>query len=146
MADKNTIKKGDAAVLTRKWRENFAKYINDDNIDSRKVFRGFRIPLDDLALILADALKYNINTNNEPITAVRAYLAMGDIDPKKDQDQVHVLLVPVSDNVDKREAGIIEDAYSHDLLDLDGGSIYNFSTPCPIQCDDDSALYKVKDE
>lgn len=125
----------DAVDLTAHWRNYYASLLNDgSSSNGENIFRGFRIPIDDLQQLLDKAAAYNNAGHADEITDVRAYLAKG---PAPESD-VHVLLVPVA-TLRAGPAG----QKGTDKLEMDGTSaIYNFTTPCPIQCDIDSQLYK----
>jgi uncharacterized NAD-dependent epimerase/dehydratase family protein len=147
------LKEGEG--LTHNWRKFYYSGIIDPenttpNVENgTDVFRGFRIPLEDLTNIVAVATKYNNEildrkSLESPIKAVRIYLAKGS--PAKNiQGDVHVLMVPVAGGEDTgiKSASASDQNNGKDLLTIDGQSaIYDFSTPCPDQCDTTSALYK----
>lgn len=150
-----------AIEQTSNWRSFYAKIYNDSkflnaiNPDGEGVFRGFRIPLEDLTQIVEFINKYNADEKNkEKINSIRAYLAKNTDDMERLED-IHVLLVPVVGGK-KIEPDMLrgDDAiYGRDLLEIDNkqenaieSTIYNFTTPCPTECDTKSVLYASKSE
>lgn len=148
-----------AQKLTANWRNYYVKIYNDGNDtpdldpDGTEVFRGFRIPLEDLQQILETVETFNAGKDKEAkINSVRAYLAK-DSDDIKRRDDIHILLVPVVGGeriLPPLNAGPFPKS-GQDLLetrDEKSGEItyqiFNFTTPCPTECDTDSKLYSVK--
>lgn len=153
-----TVSTEDAIELTANWRKYYSEIYNGPDTqltitpDDENVFRGFRIPLEDLSQILEVIKNYNedaVRKNEPEINSVRAYLAKNSPDINVTRD-VHVLLVPVvggekiNPHSHKKEVG----QFGDDLLELEtekGTSpqytIYNFTTPCPTECDKKSKLF-----
>jgi hypothetical protein len=142
-----------AQKLTTNWREYYADIYNkavpakpiDSN--SEMVFRGFRIPLQDLEKIVNLAKKLNSeNKDSEPITSVRAYLVKDTPDPKFVKD-IHIVLVPVvGGNEMAPKPGRSAQPFGTDLLSppyVEGEEsfIFDFTAPCPSECDTDSILF-----
>lgn len=143
-----------AKLLTANWRDYYTAIYNNPkppvippiSPDGESVFRGFRVPLDDLTQILEVIQKYNGSSEHEDkINSIRVYLAKDSAD-EKIMDDIHILLVPVVGGQPIPGPGLTK--YGKDMLETDAGSkgsvstIYNFSTPCPRQCDISSPLYK----
>lgn len=126
-----------AEQLTLNWRDYYAGLTGTDPQDA---FRGFKIPIEDLQRLVDIASKDN------KIDAVRAYLAIGR--PLQNgeipgMEDLHILLVPVAANggtgTDILEVNAVVDGKSVMVP-----SIYDFTTPCPAQCDFSSPLYSIK--
>lgn len=89
----------DAAIrLTSNWRSFYAEIYNDSREPHKKidpngkeVFRGFRVPLEDLEQLVEVAKKYNAE-NQQKVNSVRAYLVKDSADIRQLGD-VHVILV-----------------------------------------------------
>jgi hypothetical protein len=120
MSNKNFPSPGIPESVGIDYTSNYRSYIS--NIDpSPDYIKAFNIPMEDIAS-LADFTK---------CTSVRAYLGMsvpGDISSLK------LVMVPVDDS-------------NKDILSIpvpDGttqSSIYDFTSPCPQNCDIDSPLF-----
>lgn len=149
-----TIPVEQAIQLTTNWRLFYADIYNDSvkinkkiDPDGQEVFRGFRIPIEDLEQLLEVAKSFNAD-HSEKINSVRAYLVKDSQDPKQLSD-IHIILVPVvgGKEIDPFPArGDVQ--YGNDLLQIKDGTaeahrsvIFDFTTPCPTQCDTDSVLY-----
>ena len=123
-----------AEDLTQNWRDYYAGITKTAPEDA---FRGFKIPLEDLQRLVEIAQKDN------QINAVRAYLAIGrplqngEIPGTED---LHVLLVPVAEN-GGTGTDILQVPVEVDSKTVMVSSIYDFTTPCPAQCDFSSPLY-----
>lgn len=159
-----TVDREIAAQETDNWREYYAynaylatKYQGEviDNTElqllKENAFRGFRIPISDLLQITDIIKEYNaVPEHAEKINSVRVYLARPTADPAQNAD-VHVYLVPIVGGnpiANPLETIVRPDDnnnYGRDLLRLSNGAgtIYNFSTPCPKQCDTNSRLYSL---
>ncbi|KIC62710.1 hypothetical protein [Chryseobacterium taiwanense] len=140
---------------TSYWREFYKAKLSPESTEE-DIFRGFRIPLADLEDILTRIKSYNSvlvegDSKEKEIHSLRVYLAKKDQSNTK-SDDIHVLLVPVAGGtvlgVNESEEPLVQE-YGQDLLEmLDPGrldlesAIYDFSTPCPQQCDKSSELYK----
>lgn len=151
-----TVPKEKARELTKNWRKYYAEIYNGPNTntvidhDGSKIFRGFRIPLEDLSQILETVENYNAEKDNEhKINSVRAYIAKNSEDINR-TDDIHVLLVPIVGGknivppISQGEVG----EFGNDLLEhtdrktgKSNPTIYNFTTPCPTECDTRSELY-----
>lgn len=143
-----------AIELTSNWRSFYAEIYNDStqnlkkiDPDGKDVFRGFRIPLDDLEQIMEVARKFN-SENQEKINSVRAYLVKDTEDVTRLGD-IHIILVPVVGGKEIEPFPLQSVApHGRDLLQLENQTldteesvIYDFTTPCPTQCDPESELY-----
>lgn len=143
-----------AIELTSNWRSFYAKIYNDstENLkkidpDGKDVFRGFRIPLDDLEQLVEIAKKYN-SENSEKINSVRAYLVKDTEDVTRLGD-IHIILVPVIGGKEIEPFPLKSVApHGRDLLemedralDINKSVIFDFTTPCPTECDPESELY-----
>lgn len=126
-----------AETLTQNWRDYYAGITKTPPVDA---FRGFKIPLEDLEKLVDIAKKDN------QITAVRAYLAIGR--PLQNgelptSEDLHILLVPVAEN-GGTGTDVLEVAEEIDGNIVMVPSIYDFTTPCPAQCDFTSPLYSMQ--
>jgi len=143
-----------AIELTTNWRTFYADIYNDStqnlkkiDPDGQDVFRGFRIPLDDLEQLLEVAKKFNAE-NSEKINSVRAYLVKDTEDVSRLSD-IHIILVPVVGGKEIEPFPLQSVApHGSDLLQMENKTlgvtesvIYDFTTPCPTQCDPESELY-----
>lgn len=149
-----TLTTEQAQKLTANWRNYYASIYNDGNsgpdIDpnGNEVFRGFRIPLEDLEQILETIHQYNAKEQHETkINSIRAYLAKDTEDTTR-KDDIHILLVPVVGGRKINPPLHQGETFGSDLLetiDEHSGStnyqIFNFTTPCPTECDTKSKLY-----
>lgn len=149
-----TIPVEEAIRITSNWRSFYAEIYNDStenhkkiDPDGKEVFRGFRIPIEDLEEIIKVSKKFNAEST-EKITSVRAYLVKDTDDPKQLKD-IHVILVPVvgGKEIEPFPKGN-EAPFGRDLLEgpnvaLGEGEsqVYDFTAPCPTECDPDSPLY-----
>lgn len=104
-----------AVDITSNWRKVFSiVYPNADP------FRGFYIPIKDIH-DLADY--YDAE-------GVRGYICL---DKPEDIQSIRMILVPVKDGKDIVENFLVDDdEYT---------SVYDFTQPCPTQCDQTSILY-----
>ena len=106
-----------AKKWAKTWREMESTY------NKYHECKAFNIPLEDLNGVLS-----------EPgVKSVRAYLAVETIDATKDQYEEKLLIVGV--NADGKDMINV-----NRNLESDGSGIYDFTTPCPDFCDDDSPL------
>lgn len=123
-----------AETLTENWRVYYAGITKTPAADA---FRGFKIPLSDLEKLVDIAKKDN------QIDAVRAYLAIGrplQNGEIPDAEDLHILLVPVAAN-GGTGTDVLEVAEEVDHKTVMVSAIYDFTTPCPAQCDFSSPLY-----
>jgi hypothetical protein len=127
----NNVDLNDAMTWCSNWREKFYEIFGDDN---EKIFRGFYIPIMDFV----ELMKF------PEAIAVRGYIAMED--PNK-PETIKLLLVPVYPEPAGHSAG-------KDKLisppSVPGGAvtynIFDFTRPCPMQCDKTSPLYNSEIE
>lgn len=156
-----TVPVDEAIKLTTNWRSFYADIYNDSTKNLRKidpngkdVFRGFRIPMEDVEQLLAVSKEFN-EQNQEKINSLRAYLVKDTEDVTKLSD-IHIILVPVIDgkNGELFKSGLPV-LHGRDLLevknaesDVNESVIYDFTSPCPTECDPESDLYSspVQDE
>lgn len=146
-----------AITLTSNWRSFYAEIYNDSKEHHKKidpngeeVFRGFRIPLSDLEEILNVIKKFN-EENSEKINSIRAYLVKDSEDTSYLRD-IHVILLPVVGGKEIEPFPVKNAApYGTDLLKVEDRTlgitksvIYDFSQPCPTECDTESKLYSSK--
>jgi len=126
-----------AIADTKNWREFYGENMGVDP-NGPDVFRGFRIPINDFHELLDKAREIDNDNPGNPVVAVRIYLARHTEGPSK--DQMHVVLVPVVQGDDP-----LMFPYGVDMLSFGGTSaVYDFTTPCPEQCDKRSPLYSSK--
>jgi hypothetical protein len=105
----------DAIQYAENWRET-KKIVFPDG----QVFKAFNIPASDIV----DLYK---KLQEPGVSSFRAYMALGD---KNDMSSIRLLLVAVDIN-------------GHDVINknaADDSGIFDFTTPCPTQCDKDSPL------
>lgn len=149
-----TIPVEEAVKLTTNWRSFYADIYNDTtknlkkiDPDGKDVFRGFRIPIEDIEQLLQVAKEFNAE-NQKKINSVRAYLVKDTEDVTRLSD-IHIILVPVIDgeNGELFKSGMPV-LHGRDLLEVENKEsevnesvIYDFTTPCPTQCDPESELY-----
>lgn len=154
-----TVPVEEAIKLTTNWRSFYADIYNDTtknlkkiDPDGKDVFRGFRIPLEDMEELLSVAKEFNA-TNQEKINSIRAYLVKDTEDVTKLSD-IHIILVPV---IDEKNGEFFKSGmpvlHGRDLLEIKNTEsevsesvIYDFTTPCPTQCDPESELYSSDPE
>lgn len=151
----NTVEPKEAARQTDAWRTYYAyeEFIVSEVTNpppypiiknqplfkdfKEDAFRGFKIPLKSLEELMEVINQYNADVP-EKIGAVRMYVARTQDDPTNTNAMLHTYLVPV--------IGGNDDDSGHDMIMLDGSScIFDFSTPCPKQCDVTSILYAQED-
>lgn len=131
------IPENQAIADTHNWREFYGSTMGVDP-NGPDVFRGFRIPISDFHELLDKAREIDESSPGNPVVAVRAYLARHTEGAEK--DSMHVVLVPVVAADDQ-----VAYPYGKDMLSFQGEStIYDFTTPCPEQCDTRSQLYASK--
>lgn len=118
----------EAVEMTTNWRNYYGQITGTDPDNA---LRAFKIPLEDLLAMVEFAKK------DTSITAVRAYLALGEpSNGPLDPNLVHVLLVPVADTT-PTGADILEVTEVGKKV----STIMDFTTPCPAMCDFTSPLY-----
>lgn len=153
-----TVPLEQAIKQTTNWRLFYSKIYNDseklNDIDpnGQSIFRGFRIPLEDLTQIVEVINIYNEDKNHtEKINSIRAYLCK-DTDNMERLNDIHVMLVPVvgGKEISPNIIGEDDSPYGSDLLEFDKekgiveSTIYDFTTPCPTECDTKSKLYSKR--
>ena len=128
-----TIPLPEAKERVARFRAQLASSVPEENIP-----RAILIPIAD---ILAIVSKYQTITPKGDITValkgVRAYFAVNK-DDEDLPDDITALIVPV----DLKGNDIINTPAGIGLGEDEGGSeIYDFTTPCPSECDVDSPLF-----
>ncbi|QTE24137.1 hypothetical protein [Polaribacter cellanae] len=119
---RNTISLKTAKKWAKEWRDDEASY--------NKYFecRAFNIPKKDLIEVLQE----------EGVAGVRGYIGVEKLKVEGENVFIEKLMIV---GVDKNGKDMLklssEDA---DVLDSEGGDIYDFTEPCPSACDDDSPL------
>lgn len=107
----------------------------DAQVPDENVPRAILIPIGDLMAIIQ---KYQTVDENGDVAnslqGIRAYFAVKVAD-KELPDDVTALIVAV----DKHGKDIIPT--SDALTDAEGSEIYDFTQPCPTQCDPESPLF-----
>ncbi len=127
MDTKKTIEPNIDLADAEKWCSNWRKTYKQlfPAVTSSEVLRGFYIPIEDINS-LADV---------HNAVAVRAYLAMENED---DPSTLKIVLVPVIVGAD----GFEKDKIMDDIpVAPTKYYLYDFTRPCPIQCDLSSPLY-----
>jgi hypothetical protein len=124
-----SIDKETAIGRTTQWR---GLYKDTMKCKDPEVLRGYFIPIEDII-----SLYEFFKNGGVPLRGVRGYLGYDPLDPiAPAQLNLDLLLVPVSaDGKDILEAPA--------QLGLGDGTstIYDFSEPCPVECDTSSVLY-----
>ncbi len=116
----------------------FREQMIDKGGDPSGVPRAILIPIDDLLAIVEKYSTIDAEGNViNSLKGVRAYFAVKESD-KELADDVTALIVAV----DKKGKDIIPT--SDGLGGEDGSEIYDFTVPCPTECDPESPLY-IKD-
>ncbi|GAA4777765.1 hypothetical protein GCM10023231_00200 [Olivibacter ginsenosidimutans] len=132
----NRIPLKKAQKLTKRWRK-FLKKQSGDYV-FKTLNRGAFIPFEDI-----DALR-QLEWKDKNIIGVRAYFALEKEKGPDDTPLHHVklILVPVEKD-GKNGRDVLEITTGEAGEDAKGkkSSIYDFTTPCPDCCDDDSPLY-----
>lgn len=157
MEKMSTIPVEKAIQITANWRSFYAEIYNDSVKHEKKidpngeeVFRGFRIPIADLEQLLKIAKIYN-EDHTEKIHSVRAYLVKDSERPEQLKD-IHLILVPVVGGKEMHPGSEKAVApFGYDLLQVkdsalekEGSLIFDFTMPCPTECDPESTLYSSK--
>jgi len=148
-----TITKELAIQYTINWRKYYAHMYNATNgtqinYNNSKVFRGFRIPLESLQQMLQVINNYNNNQQNQnKINSIRAYIAKNSPNTNVDSD-IHVVLLPVQGGrsmvppVNPTITQFGTDIFNYeDAQGVNKSCIYNFTSPCPTECDTTSVLF-----
>lgn len=144
----------EAIHQTANWRMYYANMYNVAtgsmiNYNSPEVFRGFRIPLDDLNQIMEVINQHNSNPQNQnnKINSIRAYFA------KKTKNivfggDVHAILLPVVGGRSMVPPVQPVQSFGTDMLKYfppqstsPVSCIYDFTSPCPTECDTSSPLF-----
>lgn len=131
-----------AIDYTTNWRMYYDKFLCSINPErksdpnSTDIFRGFRIPINDLEALLDDAGYTLTKKEHAPdIDFVRTYLAIKN-------EAMDLIIVPVSKLDEQYPNGA--DILSMTIDGKPKCTIYDFTTPCPTQCDTSSPLYKYE--
>ncbi|RQO30688.1 hypothetical protein DBR32_08120 [Taibaiella sp. KBW10] len=145
MSDFPPITPEEARDLTSTWRTYFAQSLGIEDPNSTDIFRGFRIPLVDLKNIMEDIDYYNAQGGD--INSIRVYLAKNNLE-SNDANDIHVLLLPIDGGEPMGNGETNEYPFGKDVLQMRRtvsspvtSTIYDFTTPCPKQCDVSSPLY-----
>lgn len=123
-----TVNLKNAELWCENWRTLYKQLFGVTQ--DTEVFRGFRIPIADIEMLAAFADGH----------AVRGYIAIKDLENPVPE----ILLVPV-----KHTTGAPPDDPGQDVIfkdepgDPDRTYIYDFTRPCPMQCDTRSPLYAL---
>lgn len=162
---KFTLPLEEAIIQTANWRAFYAEICSDRESlsaidpDGENILRGFRISLESISQIKEVIDHYNADVNNEiKINSIRAYLAKR-TDNTESLDDIHLLLVPViggeeiEPGLQKKSELTCGTDSGTDLLEIEDGennimksTIYDFTTPCPTECDTNSELYASEPE
>ena len=116
---KNTISLKIAKDWAKRWRKMESSY------NQHQDCRAFNIPLLDLQEAIA-----------EGATSVRAYIGVEKMKVEGENVYIEKLMIV---GVDKNGKDMIS-SQDGEVLDPDGGDIYDFSEPCPENCDPNSPL------
>ncbi len=124
---KKTISLELALSRVSRFRERLVEVLPDSQIP-----RAILIPIEDL-LEIVDRYRDPNDEHKHKIKGVRAYLSIKeDVSPVVKQNEVIALIVPVThDGKD-----IIFDPVNDDETE-----IYDFTGPCPSECDESSPLF-----
>jgi hypothetical protein len=155
------IKPEVAAEQTKNWRQYYAEgaYLLQDppgvipkSEFEQNAFRGFRIPLESLIALKDVIERYNENPNmgQGKIDSVRVYLAKRSPAEKPPSDEdIHIFMTPIVEGGAECPPG---QKFGRDLLYFrpvgkePQPAVFDFSQPCPKQCDTLSILYDNKDQ
>jgi len=120
MANKNTISLKTAKKWAKRWRNKESSY------NLHHECRAFNIPLVDLQEVIKE----------EGVTSVRAYIG---VDKKVIEGEVvfEEKLMIVGVDANGKDMISSSDGVS---LNNDSNDIYDFTTPCPTVCDNDSPM------
>jgi hypothetical protein len=126
-----TIPLNDAILRVTLFREQLAA-----SVPPEKIPRAVLIPIDDLLAIIErySAVDENGNVHNT-LQGIRAYFAVKATDKDLDND-ITALIVPVNklgNDVITTKVGVGDDE--------DDTEIYDFTKPCPSECDEESPLF-----
>lgn len=105
------------------WRQAFSNAF--PQVPFTDILRGFRIPFDDIAQL----------ASIPQAVAVRSYLSMDD---PNDPSTLRLLLVPIGVNAAGQEYDML---VGPEPIVPPESYIFDFTQPCPIQCDVTSPLY-----
>lgn len=132
-----TIPLEEAVARVTRFRE---KMIQSAAIPESNIPRAVLIPIDDLLAIIMKYSTVDQEGNvKSTLQGVRTYFAI----KKEDEDlpdEVTALVVAV----DLMGNDLINTTGSIGLGDDEGSEIYDFTVPCPTQCDPESPLYVPK--
>jgi len=130
LPDVHTILLEEAQVRTSAWRE-----CDNSKLPFGKILRGFFIPKDDFIELATYANSHQGSTDpEENVSGFRAYLGMG---PNKDTGEIECKLMFVPTMGPEQRDRIEHQSTGASL-------IYDFTTPCPSQCDEGSPLYELR--
>lgn len=120
----------DAEIWCDNWRQVYQQLmmqLSGQPVADENVFRGFLIPISSIQTL----------ASMTGVKAVRAYLATQDVQ----NPALQLLLVPV-----QQGEGAPPDSPGTDIIineETQDTNIYDFTRPCPIQCDITSPLYSL---
>lgn len=120
---RNTISLKIAKQWTKEWRDDEATY------NKYHQCKAFNIPKKDLIEVLKE----------EGVVSVRAYIGVEKIENKGKQTVFTEKLMIVGVNKEGKDMLKLS-SENAEILDPEGGDIYDFSNPCPDVCDNDSPL------
>ncbi|RCS26296.1 hypothetical protein DUT90_11025 [Polaribacter sp. WD7] len=119
---RNTISLKTAKKWAKEWRDDEASY--------NKYFecRAFNIPKKDLIEVLQE----------DNVASIRAYIGVEKLKVEGEKVFIEKLMIV---GVDKNGKDMLTlSSEDEDVLDPIGGSIYDFTDPCPDNCDNSSPL------
>lgn len=127
---KDTIPVKKAIHEARQWRQLFKRLFHTKKHPAdHPILRAFYIPKKDLEEMLS----------RHDAVGARAYICVRDGIDDIRIDPFHIVLVPVRENENGHKIDILEfkDPESQEVV----SAIYDFTSPCPSTCDENSLLY-----
>lgn len=129
-----TIPLDEAVARVTRFRE---KMIKSGAIPESDIPRAILIPIDDLLAIIQKYTTVDDEGNvRSTLTGVRTYFAIKATDVNQ-PDEVTALVVAV----DKEGNDLINTTVGVGLGEEGGSEIYDFTKPCPSECDPESPLF-----
>src|SRR5580698_1126916 len=124
----HTVTKDVAVFRTTQWRQ---LYKDTMKVPDKEILRAFYIPIEDIIGLYEFYMEHQVN-----ISGVRGYFGHDPLEPITPDHNIDMLLVPVDIN----GKDIVDPPASLGLGD-GGSTIYDFTSPCPTNCDTGSILY-----
>jgi hypothetical protein len=123
------VPKDEAIFRTTQWRSLYKEKMQ---CKDEEILRAFLIPIEDI-IELYHFYKRHTELN---ITGIRGYFGHNPLDPITPDMNIDMLLVPVT-----AEGKDVVDAPPEMVLAGGSGTIFDFTKPCPTECDLSSPLH-----